>query len=484
VAGAVGAALLCALPARAAGPAQSGFAVDTFDPSARGSDWFVLDSLDFRGDGRGALGVVAEYADKPFVVKNADGSDRAAVVAHQLYVHPGASLVILDRVRLSVDLPIALVDTGSTAAYNGYSFAPPGEAALGDVPFAADIRLFGTYGEIATGTFGVEATAPSGSRTQYAGDGKMRFIPRLQFAGAFKQLGWAARVGVLLRTGDDPIAGHTRGDAFVFGASIGWRPGEGKLVVGPEIYGSASVSEPSAANAPVEALLGAHYAFARDWRVGIGVGPGLSSAIGTPTLRTALSIEFVASPESERPDKGVVRPVHKPSDRDHDSVPDTLDACPDKPGAPSVDAAIDGCPPPSDSDGDGIPDNVDACPHEKGSPNADADANGCPPDADDDGIPDAEDACPLRAGVEQADPKQNGCPPDSDRDGILDADDACPDAPGPASKDPKDNGCPFNPDRDRDGVPNDLDACPDEPGSPAPDPKKNGCPKAPEKKKP
>jgi OOP family OmpA-OmpF porin len=331
--------------ARAAGPTQTGFALDTFEPSARGSDWFVLDSLDFRGDSRGAVGTVYEYADKPFVVKNAGGGDRAAVVQHQLYVHAGASFVIQDRVRLSVDLPIALVDTGTTGTFNGYTFPPPGQAALGDTPIAADLRLFGRYGELVTGTFGAEVIAPSGTRAQYTGDGKTRFLPRFQIAGVFRDLAWAARVGVLLRTGDDPIAGQTRGDAFVFGASLGWRPKQGRLVVGPEIYGSASLTEGSAANTPLEALLGAHYAFAEDWRVGLGVGPGLTSAIGTPTLRAALSIEFVAGAASERK----------------------------KPVAP---------PPPPDKDGDGIQDSVDACPSEKGVPNTDPESNGCPPDED------------------------------------------------------------------------------------------------------
>ena len=463
--------------AKAAGPTQVGFAVDTFDPSARGSEWFVLDSLDFRDDGRGAIGVVAEYADKPLVVKNAGGGDRAAVVAHQMFLHAGASLVILDRVRLYADLPIAVLDTGTRTVYGGYTFAPPGQAALGDVPFAADLRLFGRWGEVATGAFGVEATAPSGSREQYTGDGKMRFLPRLQLAGTYREVTWAARVGMLFRTGDDAIAGQQRGHAFVFAGSIGWRPREGKLVVGPEIYGNASVTEPSAANTPVEALLGAHYNVAPDWRIGLGVGPGLSSALGTPTLRTALSIEFVARAEGDRPRRGARHHEEAP-DRDHDGVPDAIDACPDKPGRPNIDPALNGCPPPPDADGDGIADDVDACPEEKGSPSADPETNGCPPDADEDGIPDSEDACPLRAGVEQSDPKQNGCPPDSDHDGVIDAEDACPDLPGAPSKDPQDNGCPFNPDRDHDGVPNDLDACPNEAGSPDPDPKKNGCPKA------
>lgn len=39
-----------------------GFALDRFNPSDRGSEWFALDSLDLRGSGRLAIGLVGELA--------------------------------------------------------------------------------------------------------------------------------------------------------------------------------------------------------------------------------------------------------------------------------------------------------------------------------------------------------------------------------------------------------------------------------------
>ncbi|MFM2416972.1 MAG: hypothetical protein RL385_1695, partial [Pseudomonadota bacterium] len=55
-----------AAPGRALAQSDAkGFAIDRFDPSERGSEWFVLDSLDFRGNVRPALGAVADYAYKP-----------------------------------------------------------------------------------------------------------------------------------------------------------------------------------------------------------------------------------------------------------------------------------------------------------------------------------------------------------------------------------------------------------------------------------
>src|SRR5258708_6714379 len=70
-----------------------GFALDRFDPSERGSDWFVLDSLDLRGHKRPAAGLVLEYAYLPLAVYNADGSLRSKLVQDSLVLHPGASIV-------------------------------------------------------------------------------------------------------------------------------------------------------------------------------------------------------------------------------------------------------------------------------------------------------------------------------------------------------------------------------------------------------
>src|SRR5262245_45043339 len=94
-----------------AGKAQSGFALNRFDPSERGSEWFMLDSLDLRGHLRPAAGIVGDYAYKPLVVRNPDGSERGAIVEHSLFAHLGASIVAWDRVRGAFNLPIALYQT-------------------------------------------------------------------------------------------------------------------------------------------------------------------------------------------------------------------------------------------------------------------------------------------------------------------------------------------------------------------------------------
>ena len=95
----------------------SGFALDRFEPSERGSEWFALDSLDLRGHGRPAIGVVADYAYKPLVFYDGEGNEVGALVEHQLFLHAGASVVLWERLRLAFNLPLApFVEGGDVIA--------------------------------------------------------------------------------------------------------------------------------------------------------------------------------------------------------------------------------------------------------------------------------------------------------------------------------------------------------------------------------
>ncbi len=143
---------------------------------------------------------------------------------------------------------------------------------------------------------------------------------------------------------------------------------------------------------PLELIVGAHYKVSSDFRVGAGMGPGITKGLGTPKLRGLVSLEWAPAYEPERAPIG---------DRDGDGVLDTEDACLTVPGIRTGDPRTNGCPPKPVMDRDG------------------------------DTVPDQEDACPDVAGLRSSDPKTNGCPPppDRDNDGIIDAADACPDQP-------------------------------------------------------
>jgi OmpA-OmpF porin, OOP family len=431
--------------ARQAHAQAQGFAVDQFDPSERGSDWFSVESLDLRGSLRPAIGVVMDGAYRPLVVYAPDGTVLRSIVRNQVFAHAGASLVLGDRLRLGFNLPIAVFQDGHTGVVDGVTFAPPNTPSVGDLRLGADLRLVGTYGEPFTLALGARFFIPTGQRDNYTGDGAVRLDGRLEMAGDLDIFTYAARVGVEYRNLDDSLGGSPIGSQLLFGAAAGLRFFDHAFIIGPEVYGATVITNSNAffatQSTPLDGVLGAHLTFARDFRLGGAVGPGLTRGFGSPVVRWMASLEWAPAYEEVKPE-----PTPTPE-------------------------------PPHDRDGDGVVDDDDACPDVAGVKTDDPKTNGCPPDRDKDGIIDAEDACPDVAGVKTDDPKTNGCPSDRDKDGVLDDVDACPDTPGLKTDDPKTNGCP-DPDRDKDGIANGADACPDVAGPSNPDPKKNGCPQA------
>ena len=118
-------------------------------PSERGSDWFANESNDYRGKLRLALGAVGDYGYRGLVgSRNPDHSIRASVLRNQVLVHAGFALVIAERLRLGVSMPIQLHAFGHEATRNGETFLPPQhQQSAGDIRTSLDLRVAGEYGE-------------------------------------------------------------------------------------------------------------------------------------------------------------------------------------------------------------------------------------------------------------------------------------------------------------------------------------------------
>lgn len=424
-------ALVLGSPAVAGAQGRS-FALNRFEPSERGSTWFAADSLDLRGRARVATGVVTDYQYRPLAIYAADDTLRAAVVRHVLTIHPGVSVVLLDRLRFGASLPVALYQDGETGVARGVTYLPPANAQhLGDLRFAVDARLVGKADDPFTLALGARAWASTGGTKNYLSDGVLRFGPQILAAGTSGLLAYAARVGVTVRDPDANVGDTRPGSELVYAGAVGVRVWDARVQIGPEVFGGTFFSNAFATRAsPLEVLLGAHAALPANLRASAGIGTSLVSGLGAPGTRALFGLEW-AQPAEAR----VVR----------------ADPCAAEADVPLAQRSV-------------------AC---GGSPPVDTDA---------DGIVDREDACLDVPGARTGDPRTNGCA-DSDGDGLLDPLDRCPTEPG-ASEDPKRAGCPpevvpvVDPDPDHDGVPADVDACPDEPGPPDKNPRRNGCPRA------
>lgn len=346
----------------------SGFSIDRFEPSERGSEWFALDSLDLRGRVRGAAGLIADYGYKPLVYYDADGKEVGTLVKHQLFLHAGASLIVGERLRLSVNLPFAALVKGDDGLAGTQQFTVDEGVALGDLRLSADLRLFGKYRGPITGALGLSVWAPTGGRRAFAGDGKVRVAPHVALAGELARFNYAVRVGFNYRAQDGSFSGAQIGSELAYGIAIGIRAADDRLLIGPELYGSTVVKDGlfRERGTPLEGVFGMHYLIANTVRIGAGVGAGFTQGFGTPEVRALGSIEWAPGMPPE------------PSDRDGDGILDGDDACPDEPGVRSDDPRKNGCPL-RDRDGDGIYDDDDACPDAAGPPNEDPKKHGCPP---------------------------------------------------------------------------------------------------------
>ncbi|MFO0740616.1 MAG: OmpA family protein [Labilithrix sp.] len=383
------------VPRVAGAQEQRGYASNLSNPSERGSNWFMLDSLDLRGSGRLALGLVNDYSYRSLETYRADGSINGSIVRNQYVAHLGGAIVLADRVRIGLTVPLQVFGDGRSRTIGGVFHRGNDDTAVGDVRGSVDVRLLGRYGDAATVAAGAEVFLPSGSPASYNGDGKPRLLPRVLFAGEAGPVAYAARLGFMVRGRDEDFLDGRIGSQLVYGASVGTWLADHRILVGPELYGTTVVSDGRAFDkrtTPIEVLLGAHADVGSNLRVGAGAGTSIAPGYGSAVARALLSLEWV--PGEAKPDP----PPPPPPDRDGDGVPDADDACAWAPGPKSGDPALNGCPPPAVPPPCPPPPPAVECP-------ACADQ-----DRDKDGITNEADACPDQAGAADPDAKKNGCP--------------------------------------------------------------------------
>ncbi len=117
--------LAAATGSQARAQSVQGFADNRFEPAGAGSEWRTLESLRFDGHLRPALALVQNWAWKPLVAYDPQGSETGALIRQQLISHLDAAVMLWDRARFDLSLPLALGQTGSATDIDGLTYAAP-----------------------------------------------------------------------------------------------------------------------------------------------------------------------------------------------------------------------------------------------------------------------------------------------------------------------------------------------------------------------
>jgi OmpA-OmpF porin, OOP family len=370
-------------------------------------------------------------------------SSPRAAIQDQFTQYMTAGFEFLDRFIVSVTLPVTWVQDGNLPNYTPGIFGGVQSTTFRTTgPGTEDTRL-DLRGVILTSrdrkfALGGQFSAffPSGTASNFGGDGSTGAMFMVTAEYTIKFVTIVANTGIDLRPQNSINApGNGIGDGLGIGDEWRWALGafipirDGKFRIGASIFGQTGIQDTNATgptffvkqNTPLEwnaegrMKLGPHERF---W-VGAGFGSRLDNGYGAPDFRLmALAGVYVPildsealSPAEQRLARHEKWKKEAGGDRDHDGIPDDVDACPDDPEDHLGSEPNDGCPLPPDRDGDGIPDSLDKCPDVPEDKDGIQDADGCPEDdADHDGIPDTQDACPREPGKPSPDPKKNGCP--------------------------------------------------------------------------
>jgi hypothetical protein len=271
------------------------FALNGFYPSAPGSTWLVADSLRYEGHKRVTLGLVFDWGRKPLVLYGPAGSE-TALVSDQFYAHLGGSILLYDRFRLALSIPVILYQNGSTFYVDDTEYIAPHGLDVGDIRASVDGIIWRRSDGVVRLAGGMRFFIPSAGRDSYASDGAVRIEPYLAVAGDVGPFTYAGRLGVQYRAQSTTFAGAALGSQFLLDAAAGYQTPYRRLLVGAELYGSTVFSEGESyfatAASPLELLLMARWQLPHGWAASLGFAPGLTRALGTPRFRTLASVEW------------------------------------------------------------------------------------------------------------------------------------------------------------------------------------------------
>ena len=397
----------CAMVALPATVSAQGFEVQRFHPAGSLRTGYLTV---FQGSTdlpkRWETSLYLQYGHDPLRME-VNGID-SEFITGQFVAHSLTSVAIQHWLRLSLELPVVLLQSAEWGHRLGLNNDSLEKAGLGDIRVIPAFSFYDgrrgeepweTYTGVAVGLV-IPVSLPTGDPDRFQGE-SVRAEPRLAFDFATVS-GWGVglNLGVMLREETD-FRNLRLAHMFTFGAAA-------RAPVVPDLFSlvldvsgqmTPGSDQLTSQETPVEALLAAVFEI-NDFIVSAGGGFGISDGYGTPSGRALLSFGYspvVPEPEPE-------------PDTDGDGYVDSLDGCPYEPEDFDGFEDHDGCPD-LDHDGDGILSPWDKCPDEPEDFDLWFDTDGCPEtDNDEDGILDPDDSCPNEPETFNEYQDEDGCP--------------------------------------------------------------------------
>ena len=276
-----------------------GFAVERLRLSPPGSDWLVMDGMDWPESLGGSASLSLGYAHRPLVVGG------LAVVEHQAFFDVG--LAVSDyRFRLDAHFASPMYVAGQSGVAAGASFAAPVANVEQNPDTIADGQIGLTYriaGDAAA-PFRLGAKAqlifPSGDRSDYLTDGTYRGTGTVLVAGEGARFSYAGHAGVHVRPLDSGIPENPRGSELLFGAAAGAKlalGGTTMMLLGPELHGATAFrsffgSDATAIEGLLTMSVKRRVSASSELAIKAGAGAGLHPHFGAPRWRAVIGIEL------------------------------------------------------------------------------------------------------------------------------------------------------------------------------------------------
>jgi outer membrane protein OmpA-like peptidoglycan-associated protein len=270
--------------------------VNRFHPAPGSARLLTVDLADVGRSKELVSQFVLHYADLPLAYTFGDRVT-GKLVRDRVTADVSFAFSLLDRVQLSVAMPVTLHQAGDVISYPDMVTREPrslpGIASGG----LEDLRL-GLKGRFwSNERFGfggvAEVVAPTGNAESYLGSANVTGSAQLIGHARFQRVTVALNLGWRWAS-EQRLLNIRAGHGLLYGAGVEVevaRPSDIPVYLLGEVYGQAAPRFGDTASSPAEAML-AGKARVRDWSFFLGAGAGLNSGYGEPRVRVMAGLSY------------------------------------------------------------------------------------------------------------------------------------------------------------------------------------------------